>query len=147
MTNRPVGLGIGEVTERTGLSVHALRFYEREGILVDPIRRDSGGRRVYSEDDVDWLVVCTVLRAAGMPLAEIRAYTELARQGSGNEKERIALLRAQQERVLAQMVQLNKCLDLVGYKLGVYEDILDQAATSSACPRPAHPSEPVREAS
>ncbi|HEY1919542.1 MAG TPA: MerR family transcriptional regulator [Streptosporangiaceae bacterium] len=147
MTDHPAGLTIGEVTERIGLSVHALRFYEREGILVDPIQRDSGGRRVYSEDDVDWLFVCTVLRAAGMPLAEIRAYTELAREGSGNEKERIALLRAQQERVHAQMGQLNKCLDLVSYKIGVYEDFLDQAATGSACPRPSDRSEPVLEAS
>jgi DNA-binding transcriptional MerR regulator len=147
MPDHPAGLSIGEVAERTGLSVHALRFYEREDILVDPVRRDSGGRRVYSEDDVDWLFVCTVLRAAGMPLPEIRAYTELARQGPGNEKERIALLRAQQDRVHAQLAQLNKCLDLVGYKLGVYEDILDQAAASPACPRPAQRSEPASQAS
>jgi hypothetical protein len=35
-------LTIGQVAERTGLSVHALRFYEREGVLVDPVRRDAG---------------------------------------------------------------------------------------------------------
>jgi DNA-binding transcriptional MerR regulator len=138
------GLTIGEVAARTGLSVHALRFYEREGILVSPIQRDPSGRRVYSEDDVDWLVVCTVLRAAGMPLPEIRAYTELARQGPGNEKERIALLSAQRDRVLIQMEQLGKCLDLIGYKLGVYEDILDQAAAGVTCPPRAHHSEPGR---
>jgi hypothetical protein len=46
-------LTIGQVAERTGLSVHALRFYEREGVLLDPVRRDTGGRRVYSDDDVE----------------------------------------------------------------------------------------------
>jgi DNA-binding transcriptional MerR regulator len=135
------GLSIGEVAERTGLSVHALRFYEHEGLMVEPVQRDSGGRRVYSEDDVDWLIVCTVLRAAGMPLPDIRAYTALARQGPGNEKERIALLEAQRDRVHGQMAQLSRCLDLVTYKLGVYADILDQG--TEAIPCGSHPSEPA----
>jgi DNA-binding transcriptional MerR regulator len=121
------GLSIGQVAERTGLSVHALRFYEREGILANPVGRDPGGRRVYHEDDVDWLRLCVILRASGMPVPAIRRYTELVRAGDGNEKERIALLREHQERVNAQLGQLTKCLDLINYKVAVYEDHLDQA--------------------
>ena len=132
MADSGQALTISQVAQRTGLSVHALRFYEREDILVDPIRRDPGGRRLYSEDDVDWLLVCTVLRAAGMPVPAIREYTSLARQGAGNEKERVALLLEQQARVRAQMGQLAKCLDLISYKLGVYQDILDQAPENQA---------------
>lgn len=33
-----VGMSIGQMAARTGLSVHALRFYEREGLFVSPIR-------------------------------------------------------------------------------------------------------------
>ncbi|HEX3593148.1 MAG TPA: MerR family transcriptional regulator [Pseudonocardiaceae bacterium] len=119
------GLTIGEVAGRTGLSVHALRFYEREGIMANPVARDGGGRRVYSEDDVDWLIVCTVLRASGMPLTAIRRYTELVREGGGNEKERLELLREHQQRVTEQLAQLTRSLDLVNYKIGVYEDALE----------------------
>ena len=43
MTDQPEDLSIGQVAELTGLSVHALRFYEREGILLSPIRRAAGG--------------------------------------------------------------------------------------------------------
>jgi DNA-binding transcriptional MerR regulator len=127
-------LTIGQVAERTGLSVHALRFYEREGVLVDPVRRDPGGRRVYSENDVNWLTVCVVLRASGMPLPDIRRYTELVREGDGNEEERLTLLRRHRERVTAQIGDLTRCLDLVDYKAGVYEDIL--AERTGPC-RPA----------
>ncbi|MDF5759002.1 MerR family transcriptional regulator [Spongiactinospora sp. TRM90649] len=118
-------LTIGQVAERTGLSVHALRFYEREGILANPVHRDSGGRRLYTEDDIDWLTVCMVLRASGMPVPEIRDYTTLVREGPGNEPARLALLRHHRERVLTQMTQLNKCLDLINYKVAIYEDHLE----------------------
>lgn len=132
MSHDVPGLSIGEVAERTGLSVHTLRFYEWEGILANPVRRDPGGRRVYHEDDVDWLTLCMILRSSGMPVPAIRRYTELARAGDGTEAERLALLRTHRERVLDQMDQLRKCLDLVNFKIGVYEDALDQLAASSA---------------
>ena len=101
-----LSLSIGQVAERTGLSVHALRFYEREGILATPVRRGPGGRRVYSEWDMDWLDVCTRLRASGMPLTAIRRYADLVRAGAGNEEERLALLRRHQEHVTAQIGEL-----------------------------------------
>ena len=117
-------LSIGEVAERTGLSVHALRFYEREGILANPVRRDGGGRRVYGADDVEWLRLCILLRASGMPVPSIRRYTDLVRHGDGNESERLALLRQHEERVVSQIDELNRCLDVIRYKVAVYEDYL-----------------------
>ncbi len=131
MAEASTALSIGQVAARTGLSVHALRFYEREGILANPVSRGVGGRRVYREEDVDWLTVCVILRASGMPLPEIRRYTELVRAGAGNEAVRLDLLRAHRTRVLAQMSQLGRCLDLVTFKIGVYEDILDSASAVS----------------
>jgi DNA-binding transcriptional MerR regulator len=127
------GLSIGQVAERTGLSVHALRFYEREGVLGKAVRRGPGGHRVYGEDDVEWLNMCVMLRATGMPLPDIRRYTQLARQGPGTEEARAALLRRHQERVADQMAQLGRCLDLISHKVRMYEDILTQG------PAPTHP--------
>ncbi|MFI6641471.1 MerR family transcriptional regulator [Streptomyces sp. NPDC050504] len=118
-------LSIGQVAERTGLSVHTLRFYESEGVLLtSPVRRDSGGRRVYGEDDVAWLNLCVVLRGSGMPLPEIRRYTELNREG-GTESDRLALLRAHEARVGEQIAELGRCLQLIRHKVAVYEDYLE----------------------
>src|SRR5436305_11983421 len=100
------GLSIGQVAARTGLSVHALRFYEREGLFTDTVQRDAGGRRVYTEHDIEWLESCIKLRASGMPLPAIRRYVELVRAGNGNEQQRIAILREHREQVLAQMAEL-----------------------------------------
>jgi DNA-binding transcriptional MerR regulator len=122
-----VELSIGQVAERTGLSVHTLRFYEREGLFADPVRRRPDGRRIYREDDVDWLTVCIVLRASGMPLPVIRRYTQLVREGPGNEAERLTLLREHRTRVDTQIQELTKCQDLVNYKIGIYEDVIERA--------------------
>ena len=120
------GLSIGEVAERTGLSVHTLRFYEREGLFADPVRRGLNGHRVYGEQDLEWLEMCSNLRASGMPLAGIRRYAELVRRGIGNEKERLALLRRHREHVTTQIQELTKCLDLISWKVKAYEDRLAQ---------------------
>ncbi|WP_084959155.1 MerR family transcriptional regulator [Thermoactinospora rubra] len=113
-------LSIGQVAERTGLSVHTLRFYEREGLLLTPVRRGPGGRRVYGEDDLEWLAMCVNLRATGMPLPEIRRYAELVRQGSGTEDERLRLLREHQERVREQIEALGASLERITRKVRAY---------------------------
>lgn len=137
MSEPAASLTIGQVAERTGLSVHALRFWEREGILAKAVRRGPGGQRRYSEDDVEWLTLCIVLRGAGMPLPAIRRYTALVREGDGNEEERLALLREHEARVTAQMRQLAQCMDVIRFKIGVYEDILDAQAASRSPTQPA----------
>src|SRR3954447_17803204 len=98
MAEAAQGLSIGQVAKHTALSVHALRFYEREGILADPVRRGPGGRRVYREHDIDWLAVWVKPRASGMPLPAIRQYAQLVRQGVGSEQERLAIMRRHRER-------------------------------------------------
>ncbi|MGQ4384651.1 MerR family transcriptional regulator [Streptomyces sp. SAS_270] len=126
MAEITASLSIGQVAERTGLSVHALRFYEREGLFVNPVQRRAGGSRLYSEDDVDWLTICIILRASGMPLPVLRRYTDLVRAGAGNEEERLTLMREHQEQVTSQIARLTQSLDLIRFKVGVYEDLVDQ---------------------
>ncbi|WP_328907494.1 MerR family transcriptional regulator [Streptomyces sp. NBC_00234] len=138
MAEITTSLSIGQVAERTGLSVHALRFYEREGLFVNPVRRGPGGRRVYSRDDVDWLTVCIILRASGMPLPALSRYADLVREGAGNEEERLALMREHQAHVTTQIGRLTESLDLIRFKVGVYEDLLDQGdAAAHQCHAPS----------
>jgi DNA-binding transcriptional MerR regulator len=118
------GLSIGEAAQRTGLSVHALRFYEREGLLASPVERTADGRRAYRERDIEWLELCIRLRSSGMPLAAIRRYAELVREGSGNEKERLDILRQHQQRVTDQIAALITCLQMINFKVNLYQDSL-----------------------
>ncbi|RKT06207.1 DNA-binding transcriptional MerR regulator [Streptomyces sp. 3211.6] len=134
-------LSIGEVAKRSGLSVHALRFYEREGLFANPVRRLSNGRRIYHEEDVEWLAICTKLRSSGMSLASIREYVELARQGAGNERDRLDLLRRHEEHVQEQIRELQEALDVVRYKVRIYEEHLARGEADQLWNPTHHPSD------
>ncbi|GIL29441.1 MerR family transcriptional regulator [Actinocatenispora comari] len=130
------GLSIGQVAERTGLSVHALRFYERQNLLPTPVLRQAG-RRVYTEADLEWLTICVSLRSSGMPVDQIRRYTDLVRAGDGNEAERLALLREHEARVVDRLAELTRALEQTRYKIGVYERHLT-AGTADTLWNPHH---------
>jgi DNA-binding transcriptional MerR regulator len=140
---KAAGLSIGEVARGTGLSVHTLRLYEREGLLASEVRRDEAGRRVYCDWDVEWLDNCVKFRASGMPLATIGRLARLVREGSGNEAQRLDLLREHRGRIAEQLAQLRDCLDLIDRKVDSYERHL--AAGGSGEPwQSAQPSPPAR---
>jgi DNA-binding transcriptional MerR regulator len=114
------GLSIAEAARRTGVSVHTLRYYERAGLVVTPIDRTTGGRRRYQKLDLQWITVCTRLRATGMPIKAIRRYAELVSAGPGNEKERLVLMEAHRADVLAKLAELQENLELIDHKIDVY---------------------------
>ena len=114
------GVSIAEAARRTGVSVHTLRYYERAGLVVTDIDRTAGGRRRYRKLDLDWISVCTRLRATGMPIKSIRRYAELVAAGRGNERERLALMEAHRAEVLGKLAELREHLQLIEHKIDVY---------------------------
>jgi DNA-binding transcriptional MerR regulator len=116
----PAGLSIAEAAQRTGVSVHTLRYYERAGLVVTSIDRTAGGRRRYHRLDLQWIDVCTRLRATGMPIKAIRRYAQLVAAGPGNEPERLALMEAHRADVMARLGELQENLKLIDHKIDVY---------------------------
>jgi MerR family transcriptional regulator, redox-sensitive transcriptional activator SoxR len=70
VTNLAEHLSIGEVSERTGVSVSALRFYEAEG-MVTPTRT-PGGQRRFARDALRRIAFIRVAQRVGLTLDEIR---------------------------------------------------------------------------
>jgi DNA-binding transcriptional MerR regulator len=116
-------LTIAEAAERTGVSTHTLRYYERIGALREPPERAPSGHRRYTERDIGWIELLTCLRATGMPIAIMLRYTELAREGTETSAERKALLLTHRAEVVARMDQLGHDLALIDHKINIYDDI------------------------
>ena len=115
-----VGLSIAEAARRTGVSAHTLRYYERAGLVVTAVDRTAGGRRRYHQRDLQWIAVCTKLRATGMPIKTIRHYAELVSAGPGNEHRRLALLESHRAQVVAKLAEIQENLKLIDHKIDVY---------------------------
>ncbi len=73
-------LSIGEVAEQAGVSVSAIRFYERQGLLPQADR--LGGRRRFATDTVRRLEVIDVAKGAGFSLKEIGALLDSIDRGA-----------------------------------------------------------------
>jgi DNA-binding transcriptional MerR regulator len=125
---QPIGAGgitIAEAAQRTGVSVHTLRYYERAGLVVTTVGRTASGRRRYHQLDLDWITVCTRLRATGMPIRSIRRYADLVAAGRGNEKDRLNLLESHRAEVLTKIAELQENLELIDHKIDVYRGRLE----------------------
>ncbi len=67
---------IGYISKQTGVSVDAIRFYERHGLLTAP-PRSQGGFRLYSSEDLSALQFIRNLQTLGFSLNEIREFVSL----------------------------------------------------------------------
>jgi MerR family transcriptional regulator, aldehyde-responsive regulator len=114
---------IGEATELSGLSEHTLRYYERAGLL-EPIRRQSSSRhRRYAADDVARLRTLACLRAAGMPMAQMRRYFELLALGSAAAPLQLEMLVAQREVLQARRRELDDHVRYLDGKVAYWQAI------------------------
>lgn len=129
MTSTPLrqaplaGLGIREVSERTGLSVDTLRWYEKEGLLP-PIPRDVDGHRLYPEQTVAFIELVVALRRTGLPVADTRAFVDLAGDGASSHGRRIALLERQRDAIHEHQRQLAADLAAVDAKIVHYGELI-----------------------
>jgi DNA-binding transcriptional MerR regulator len=117
-------LSISDAARVTGVSAHTLRYYERAGLMLDPVNRAESTHRRYTDDDIRWVELLTKMRKTGMPIRTIRRYAELARAGEGNEAARLELLESHRRAVLAQLDEVTQNLEAIDYKIAVYREKL-----------------------
>jgi DNA-binding transcriptional MerR regulator len=115
-------LTIQEAAEKTGLTVHTLRYYERIGLLM-PVGRAANGHRRYSQQDINLIRTLNKWRQTGMSLIDIQYYWKLVQEGDATAGERRAILEAHRQTVVKQMEELQATLELIDYKIQNYTDI------------------------
>ena len=117
-----VELTIQQVAERTGLSVHTLRYYERNGLL-EPVNRAANGHRRYSADDIAKIEFLTRLRATGMPIRQMQQFAILLRQNPAAVGDRLAILEAHEREVQQRIQELSRNLEIIRWKIQHYKEL------------------------
>jgi MerR family redox-sensitive transcriptional activator SoxR len=103
-------LSIGEVAERTGVAVSALRFYDAEGFIASD--RSSGGQRRFSREVLRRIAFIRVAQTVGLTLDEIReALATLPEGRTPNKADWARLSRAWRPRLDSQIALLERLRD------------------------------------
>jgi len=114
---------IGEMSERYGISIDTLRYYERIG-LIPPIQRNGGGVREYGELDIRRVEFIKCMRSAGLPIETLIEYVGLVQQGDQTIEARKEILKEQRQLLAGKIKDMQATLDLLDYKISVYEKTL-----------------------
>ena len=114
---------IQDVSKKTGLSAHTLRYYEKEG-LISGVERSQGGFRQYTDEDLEALGLICCLKNTGMSLQEIAEFVRLTHQGDYTLRERVELLCQHRENVVQRMAEMQRYLDKVTWKINFFSEKL-----------------------
>ncbi len=112
---------IGEVSERFGLSVDTLRYYEKIG-LIPPVCKNNSGKRDYTENDCRWVEFAICMRSTGLPLDSIIQYVRMYQMGDETLAERVELLKEHRCRVAERVDELTSTIKRLDDKIKRYEE-------------------------
>ena len=119
-----MGYSIGQVAKKTGLTAHTLRYYEKEGLLPF-VKKNGSGLRVFSDTDLDWLMLIDCLKGTGMSLKDIKQYIDWFREGDATLGKRLEMFKNQKIKLEAQMSQLQKHMEKINYKIAYYTELMN----------------------
>src|SRR5260370_37782207 len=105
-------LMIGQVARQAGVGVETIRFYEREGLLEEPLRRASGYRQ-YPEQVIQRIHFIKRAQQLGFSLKEITDLLMLrvdAQTSCEEVKQRTEAKIAEVERKLAELQRMRQAL-------------------------------------
>ncbi|MBB3113931.1 DNA-binding transcriptional MerR regulator [Paenibacillus phyllosphaerae] len=111
---------IHEVAEKCDLSVHTIRFYDKEGLLPF-VTRNKSGNREFSEQSLELIRLICCLKNTGMPIKEIKQYVDLIVEGDSTSGVRRQVMVDHRKEVVRQMNELKKNLNLIDLKISHYD--------------------------
>jgi len=121
---------IGAVAERMGLPTSTLRYYDKEGLLPDVGRTDSG-LRVFDEGDLQSLRMIECLKKSGLSIKDIKQFMDWCQEGDATIEKRRAMFYERRRAVQQEMDQLQHTLDVIEYKCWFYDTAVEKGSTEA----------------
>ncbi|MFC4651877.1 MerR family transcriptional regulator [Lactococcus nasutitermitis] len=115
---------ISEIAKITGFSIPTLRYYEDLG-LIKP-ERSTSNYRTFTEKDLHWIEFIQRAKMTGMPLEDIKAYSDLREKGDSTIIERLSLLIKQEHILREKKQELESHIDFLQKKKQTYYELLEK---------------------
>ena len=111
---------IKKVSEMTGLSIPTIRYYDKEGLLPDLQRKESG-YRIFSDRDLEAIDLIECFKESGLTIREIWHFMSLVRQGDVTLEERLAIYQMHIARLEEKLTAVQNALEHSRRTLAFYE--------------------------
>ena len=117
---------VGEMAKILGIPASTLRYYDKEGLLPF-VERSSGGIRMFTEKDHEWLKVIECLKQSGLSIKDIRNFISMVIQGDESSlAKRLTLFQARRDAVKKQIKDMQETLELLEFKCWYYEQAIQE---------------------
>ena len=113
---------IGQVAEMFDLPISTLRYYDKQGLFPN-MERVSGIRK-FSETEIEALRVIECLKKSGLEIKDIKQFMDWCVEGASTYPQRKALFEKQRKRLAAELIHMNKVLDMLKFKCWYYEQAM-----------------------
>ena len=111
---------IKQISEITGYSQSTLRYYEKEKLLP-PVKRNTNGVRIYSEDYLEWISLISCLKNTNMPVSEIKKFVVFCSKGDSTLKDRLEIVLKHQQDIKDQISELQNYQKHIDFKVEYYK--------------------------
>ena len=115
---------IGHVCKATGLTVHTVRHYCDNGLVMN-LRTDEHGNRIFNEESINWLKAVSFLRASGLSIPEIKEYFKLCLDGPSTIKTRQEIFVRMKEEAEKDLEFAQMRIHCLSEKIQMCQDVMD----------------------
>lgn len=115
---------IKQAAELMNMTPVTLRYYDKQGLLPQMERKESG-YRIFSDSDILMLQVIECLKKSGMSIKDIRKFSDWVRQGDDSLRERYEMFLERKKAVEAQIADLQETLEFIKHKCRYYETAIE----------------------
>lgn len=120
---------VGEAAKQINVAASTLRYYDKEGLLPF-LERSGSGMRMFKDEDLSWLRTIDCLKKTGMPIKDIKNFIDYCVEGDSRIDERLSIIKAQRDSVIAQMKEMQEMLEMLNFKCWYYETAKESGTCS-----------------
>ena len=106
---------IGEVSKMFNLQISTIRYYDKEGLLLN-LKRDKSGIRLFDNNNIEALKLIECLKKAGMQIKDIKQFMKWCQMGNETLQIRKDMFIKQKENIKQKIKELEESLDMIEYK-------------------------------
>ncbi|MNO38234.1 HTH-type transcriptional regulator AdhR [compost metagenome] len=126
-----MGYSIKTIAQKSGLSQYTLRYYEREGVLP-VVARDEHGNRCFQDEDLELISLICCLKDTGMPIAEIKQFIALSREGVEALPDQRKLLQAHKLQIDEKIKFFQSFAQKIEHKIAYFASLEREAQEQGA---------------